>query len=123
MIAGCDHNRVDVWVFDELSQIGCGLCVGKPSLGLGHTGGIWIAQSNDFDSWDFGETSHEFIRTTATTEKSNSDFIVGRCISGELGGNRKTSSEHRGMGEKPAAMFAGCISVFHREDCSLKQRA
>jgi hypothetical protein len=67
MVAGCHDHRIDVGVFDESSQVIGGFSVGESGFGFGDPIRIRIAKADDFDAWDFGEASHEFIGTTTAT--------------------------------------------------------
>jgi len=76
MVAGCHHESIDVWVFDEPTQIVCGFGIGESRFGFGDPTRIGIAQTDDLNTGDFGKAPHEFIGSATATEEAYTDFFV-----------------------------------------------
>ena len=117
MVAGRDDDGVDVGVFDEFAKIGRCFRIGKSGFGFRNAGRVRIGQSDDLHAGNFGETPHEFVGSSAATEKCKSDLVVGRRMGSEAAGESCGTKGRLGE-ELTSSQFGG----FHGEECNRKQK-
>jgi hypothetical protein len=113
VVAGCDHHGIDVRIIDERAEIDGGFCSWESFFGLIDTFWIRIAEADYLDRRNLFKRPHQLIRSTSTTEKGQSDFIVG-CYSASE--NRSCSGTDYGAGRGSSEKIASTewISMGHR---------